>query len=311
MTEFSPAFNTANSPYGFDGLDFDDFSPSPTIGWESPFEESFGADQLPHDTFDFDFSFRPDVAHMSDFQLFPDESASLKKLLMSHSSAETESDVSIKNSPVEPQLDLPVKESPFEPQLEYDSSSAAYGPINPAELGNYPDTFSTAKMLGHDIMAPNSRVAPRKPVQSPTKPGFQPNKRRRRRRVTSEEASRVVPDSDPDSKARYQCSQCHKTFSRPFNLRSHRAIHLGVKPYACTYVNEQGATCHWAFARRHDLERHVKSRHEHCNTFTCKTCGTECARTDALKKHLARCSPHSDDSAAAWVDQDMEQVSHL
>ncbi|KAG0302435.1 hypothetical protein BGZ98_007495 [Dissophora globulifera] len=307
LTEFSPALNSSSSPYGFDGLDLDDLNRSPSAGWESPFEDSAGADLFPGESFDFDFAFHTDLSPMADFQLFPDESASLKKLLMAPTPDETNSILDIKNSPIEPILDHTIKLSPFEPQLEYSACTS----VSPADLGNYPDIFSTAKILGHDVLPPNTRVAPRKPVQSPTKPGFQPNKRRRRRRITSEESSRVVAEDDPDARARYQCDQCLKTFSRPFNLRSHRAIHLGVKPYPCTHVNERGATCHWAFARRHDLDRHIKSRHERCNTFTCKTCGTECARTDALKKHLARCAPAKDDSAAAWVEQDIEQVSHL
>ncbi|KAK3815122.1 MAG: hypothetical protein J3Q66DRAFT_261615, partial [Benniella sp.] len=60
---------------------------------------------------------------------------------------------------------------------------------------------------------------------------------------------------------RFKCSECSKTFSRPFNLKSHRAIHLGLKPHACNYTNDKGVACHWSFARRHDLERHVRSRH--------------------------------------------------
>ncbi|ORZ18237.1 hypothetical protein BCR41DRAFT_285999, partial [Lobosporangium transversale] len=86
-------------------------------------------------------------------------------------------------------------------------------------------------------------------------------------------------------KARYKCSECDKTFSRPFNLRSHRATHLGVKPFLCTQTNEKGDTCSWAFARRHDLERHVRSRHSQGNLFQCKTCGQKCTRSDALKRH--------------------------
>ncbi|KAF9196224.1 hypothetical protein BGZ49_002876 [Haplosporangium sp. Z 27] len=293
MSLYSPAVNSVNSPYGFDSLAFEDYSQS---HWESPLVESFGGEST-----DFEFDFHTNGGNsdmnMFDFQLYPDttaESISLKKLL-----APTAED------------DLPViKESPFETQIDVPPTPAC-GSISPAALGYFPDSFTTAKILGQDLQAPIEGVAPRKPVQSPTKPGFQANKRRRRRRITTEEAARVIPEDaqdDPNAKARYKCSQCDKTFSRPFNLRSHRATHLGIKPYPCTYVNDAGENCHWSFARRHDLVRHMRSRHSKENTFACKSCGIQCTRTDALKRHIAKNSACAE---AALEDQDMDQVSHL
>ncbi|KAF9104164.1 hypothetical protein BGX27_010209 [Mortierella sp. AM989] len=118
-----------------------------------------------------------------------------------------------------------------------------------------------------------------------------PLKRRRRRRVTTEEDSRVVPDgseSDPNARARYKCNQCEKTFSRPYNLRSHRATHVGLKPFKCTHVNEKGDKCSWAFARKHDLVRHMSSRHAFEKPFKCTTCGAECGRNDSMKRHYEK-----------------------
>ncbi|KAF9109276.1 hypothetical protein BGX27_007779 [Mortierella sp. AM989] len=299
MSLCSPAVNSINSPYGFDSLGFEEFSSSPTVSWESPFEESLGSEHFPESSFDFDFHTNiPDMS-MIDFQLFPDttvESTSLKKLLINSTCTEDEFPI--------------IKESPFEAQIDYPPTPAC-GSISPAALGSFPDSFSTAKILGQDIQAPIEGVAPRKPVQSPTKPGFQASKRRRRRRITTEEAARVLPEgslNDPNAKARYKCEQCSKTFSRPFNLRSHRATHLGVKPYPCTHVNEKGELCSWTFARRHDLARHMGSRHSKDNMFTCKTCGVKCTRTDAFKRHLARNAVCGE---AVTEDQDMDQVSHL
>ncbi|KAI1294269.1 hypothetical protein EDD11_008195 [Mortierella claussenii] len=307
MSLCSPAVHSVNSPYGFDGLGFDDFSPSPSVGWESPFEQSLTGVELTPASFGFDFDFDfcanvPDMS-MADFQLFPDtnaETTSLKKLLMAPPPAESESPIVNESSPLEAQLD----DCP---------PTTMFGAISPADLGLYPNVFSTAKSFGHNVLAPNPRVAPRKPIQSPTKPGFQPNKKRRRRRITSEEAARVIPDEckdDPYAKARYKCDQCDKTFSRPYNLRSHRSTHLGVKPFTCPHKDKTGSVCNWTFARRHDLERHVRSRHLGDNIFSCRTCGVKCTRSDALKRHLAK-STDCAEGANENEDQDMDQVSHL
>ncbi|KAF9997163.1 hypothetical protein BGZ79_009122 [Entomortierella chlamydospora] len=301
MSLYSPAVNSVNSPYGFDSLGFDDFTHSPSLNWESSFEEPLGSEHIicGSSSFEFDFHANAPDMNMFDFQLFPDaasESTTLKKLSMAPSSTENELST-IKESPSEPQIDCP--------------PTPACGSISPAAIGCISDSFSTAKSLGQDVQAPIEGVAPRKPVQSPTKPGFQPNKRRRRRRITTEEAARVIPEeslNDPDAKARYKCEQCDKTFSRPFNLRSHRSTHIGLKPYPCPHVNANGETCHWSFARRHDLARHIRSRHSKTNLYTCKTCGAQCTRTDAFKRHLAKNAACGE---AASEDKNMDQVSHL
>ncbi|KAG0240962.1 hypothetical protein B0O80DRAFT_451611 [Mortierella sp. GBAus27b] len=266
----------------------------------SPFDET-SPFETPSASFDFDFNFcHPEVAAIGDFELFPSttpESAKLRKILLEsspvkpleNSAIETVNlaDMSASQESVLAQtpqfvdfistLLKPHPENPLfhEPSPFLDTIDTPVTPLiddfdagSDSEDGASDETefissgsFAAAKSLGQDIIAPDARVAPRKTEQSPTKPGFQPAKRPRRRRITSEEASRVVPDNDPQGIARYKCSECSKTFSRPFNLKSHRAIHRGLKPHACTYTNETGVACHWSFARRHDLERHVRSRH--------------------------------------------------
>lgn len=270
--------------------------------FESPYDELLSLETIPASYQYTDFGFtRQDASEMIDFQLFPDcatpESAKLRMILLESPSFEVAaedpaacSDSELSVETIRP-ADMTISqelESAMGPQfpsfvstlLKENLSNPLFNEPSPfLDTISTPDTpliddfdcvdvpdatsaFSMAKTLGQDVIAPDTRVAPRKPVQSPTKPGFQPNKRPRRRRITSEEASRVVPDDDPSGVARYKCSECSKTFSRPFNLKSHRAIHRGLKPHACTYTNESGVTCHWSFARRHDLERHVRSRHD-------------------------------------------------
>ncbi|KAG0265595.1 hypothetical protein BG011_004386 [Mortierella polycephala] len=306
MSFCSPAVNSVNSPYPFDPLGLDDSGLSPSIAWDSPLDEPLGAQHF-SELFDSDINFGSSLSQQSvweaqtDFQLFPDcgaESASLEKLLMTLPATEN--------------ILSTIQESPFEASLCFNVGSLpASTSVSPAELGNTVDTFTTAKLLGHDVQVPVAHVAPRKPVQSPTKPGFQPNKRRRRRRTTTEDAHRRVPEEqldDPDAKARFYCNKCDKSFTRATNLRSHRAIHQGLKPFVCTRTKDDGVPCHWAFARRHDLERHVRSRHEKERTFRCKSCGIRCTRSDAIRRHLAKNAACREGTPQ---DQDEDQVSFL
>ncbi|KAH7050437.1 hypothetical protein BKA57DRAFT_392754 [Linnemannia elongata] len=116
---------------------------------------------------------------------------------------------------------------------------------------------------------------------------------------------------DPNAKPRYKCSECGKTFSRPFNLRSHRDTHSGFRPFDCPHKDKSGSKCKWSFARRHDLERHIISKHTKGKNFQCRTCGVECTRSDAFKRHLARNEQCNAAEAAADMELDSDQVSHL
>ncbi|KAI8077749.1 uncharacterized protein BX664DRAFT_270333 [Halteromyces radiatus] len=51
-----------------------------------------------------------------------------------------------------------------------------------------------------------------------------------------------------------------------------------TRPYACM-------TCPRAFARKHDLHRHIRV-HTGAKPYVCLSCKKAFARTDALKRHL-------------------------
>ncbi|KAG0048032.1 hypothetical protein BGZ83_006957 [Gryganskiella cystojenkinii] len=74
------------------------------------------------------------------------------------------------------------------------------------------------------------------------------------------ETSSSSPSSStsPRAPAIHTCPICPKKFTRPFNLRSHLLAHGNVKPYECT---AKVGVCGSRFTRRHDLMRHIKSKH--------------------------------------------------
>ncbi|KAJ3213467.1 hypothetical protein HDU67_002848 [Dinochytrium kinnereticum] len=77
----------------------------------------------------------------------------------------------------------------------------------------------------------------------------------------------------------YKCpvSSCTKTFTRPYNLKSHLVAHSSDRTFSCR-------VCCRLFLRKHDMLRHEKV---HGGTkIRCSECGKHFARPDGLKRHL-------------------------
>lgn len=77
----------------------------------------------------------------------------------------------------------------------------------------------------------------------------------------------------------YKCDICNKTFTRPYNLRSHQRTHNNDRPYPCDHPG-----CKWSFARPHDLKRH-QLLHSGIKPHKCEHCTLRFSRRDALRRH--------------------------
>ncbi|CDH61325.1 hypothetical protein RO3G_07632 [Lichtheimia corymbifera JMRC:FSU:9682] len=77
----------------------------------------------------------------------------------------------------------------------------------------------------------------------------------------------------------YKCDTCNKTFTRPYNLRSHQRTHNNDRPYPCDHPG-----CKWKFARPHDLKRH-QLLHTGIKPHKCEHCNLRFSRRDALRRH--------------------------
>ncbi|KAI8065347.1 uncharacterized protein B0P05DRAFT_553963 [Gilbertella persicaria] len=65
----------------------------------------------------------------------------------------------------------------------------------------------------------------------------------------------VIPKktNNNDKKKRYQCKECHKSFSRPSQLQTHTYTHTSEKPFQCLSPN-----CGRRFSVVSNLRRHLK-----------------------------------------------------
>lgn len=107
---------------------------------------------------------------------------------------------------------------------------------------------------------------------------------RRQSRKNNNTKSQQKQPEKPNTPHQCDYPGCQKTFTRPYNLKSHRRTHNAERPYACDH-------CPKRFARQHDRNRHQKL-HLGIKPYTCPFCNKAFARQDALNRHQRPEKPH-------------------
>ncbi|KAI9243855.1 hypothetical protein EDC94DRAFT_531303 [Helicostylum pulchrum] len=107
----------------------------------------------------------------------------------------------------------------------------------------------------------------------------------------------------PNDVKPYPCPECHQTFSRPHNLKSHLTTHSSERPFQCDVCNHH-------FRRHHDLKRHQKL-HTGERPYVCKDCYRSFARLDALNRHRRAEGGTACSAVHQQVKQELEVKQNL
>ena len=101
---------------------------------------------------------------------------------------------------------------------------------------------------------------------------------------------------------KYECDQCHKTYSSRQGLNNHKqSVHEGVK-YSCD-------ECEYQTTTQKQLTRHIQSKHEGVK-YACDQCDHQATRQEHLIVHIQ--SKHEGIKYACdQCDQQFTQKAHL
>ncbi|KAI8058953.1 uncharacterized protein B0P05DRAFT_277037 [Gilbertella persicaria] len=118
--------------------------------------------------------------------------------------------------------------------------------------------------------------------------------------ITPNNTVRINPIAIPTETKPFPCPECHQSFSRPHNLKSHLTTHSSERPFQCDVCNHH-------FRRHHDLKRHQKL-HTGERPYVCKDCFRSFARLDALNRHRRAEGGTACSAVHQQVKQDIENA---
>ena len=94
----------------------------------------------------------------------------------------------------------------------------------------------------------------------------------------TEQASQEKEESVACFTRKYECEQCHKTFSSRSNLNNHKqSVHQGVK-YACNQ-------CDYQATKQNHLTVHIQSKHDGVR-YACSQCDYQATTQNRLTVHI-------------------------
>ena len=76
------------------------------------------------------------------------------------------------------------------------------------------------------------------------------------------------------------CSYCRKCFAFPAQLKRHLRIHTKAKPFKCDWFG-----CAKKFNVKDILTRHVETVHKKIKSFKCRKCGKAFGQNGHLRRH--------------------------
>ncbi|KAJ2453952.1 hypothetical protein EV183_001908 [Coemansia sp. RSA 2336] len=144
--------------------------------------------------------------------------------------------------------------------------------VNEADASFVDSLLSLLSPAAPELTSPPLAAIPEEPESAEPEAPVPGVKRKR---------SSDADDSPGASKRQFHCDICNRSFSRQYNMRTHRLTHdpqsQAARPHKCAH-------CLRRFTRKHDLERH-QVLHDDSGAFKCDVCHRGFARADVLERH--------------------------